>query len=90
MSSDVQHSVTAADIEAKKQAWLAGHELGKRLLSDPDNLDLIPPRMDGPVGSDLDYLYYLGIGQAFANHGRDVAGLSSHRPTNDTEGKERK
>jgi hypothetical protein len=84
MSSDVQHSVTAADIEAKKKAWQAGYEFGQTLAADVEN------DTDASLDKYLDYLWFLGIGQAFANKGRDIAGLSSHRPTNDTEGKERK
>jgi hypothetical protein len=88
MSSDMQHSVTAADIEAKKQAWQAGYQHGQKMadkIVEPDRglaIDYPEPY--------LQHLYLTGVGQALANKGRDIAGLSSHRPTNDTEGKERK
>jgi len=77
--------------KAKDEAYQAGMARGKGLLERELERGEENEGLNGMIDDDyLAYVYYLGIGQAIANHGRDIVGAENlAAKANDVEGKKR-
>lgn len=66
--------ITKAAVAAREEVYRAGHRSGEEILRmiNDDEMPYV-----GPIPPDayLQYIYYLGVAQAIANHGRSISGL---------------
>ena len=82
LQASIDRDLLPAWRKAKDEAYLAGLTIGKGLIGTVIRADWNDPY--------LQYLYLLGVGQAIANHGRDIVGAENlAAKAQDTEGKKR-
>jgi hypothetical protein len=84
LQTSVDRDLLPAWRKAKDEAYLAGMQQGANLVE-------MMTRQPHYLEPYLEYLYCLGVGQAIANHGRDIVGAEKLAArAQDTEGKARK
>lgn len=82
LQASIDRDLLPAWRKAKDEAYQAGLTIGKGLIGTVIRADWNDPY--------LQYLYLLGVGQAIANHGRDVVGAENlAAKAQDTPGKNR-
>jgi hypothetical protein len=84
LQASIDRDLLPAWRKAKDEAYLAGMQQGANLVE-------MMTRQPHYLEPYLEYLYCLGVGQAIANHGRDIVGAEKLAArAQDTEGKARK
>ena len=83
LQASIDRDLLPAWRKAKDEAYLAGMQQGANLVE-------MMTRQPHYLEPYLEYLYCLGVGQAIANHGRDIVGAEKlAAKAQDTEGKKR-
>lgn len=93
LQASIDRDLLPAWRRAKDEAYLAGMSEGKDIADGLGYGNPFTVRANGYGGYPdhyLQYMYLLGVGQAIANHGRDIVGAENlAAKALDTEGKKR-